>query len=55
MPERCLHRPADRVVLIAFGVIAFLGWRAVVSVPIESSMAGLPDVQQIRSVILHGC
>ena len=75
------------LVLIAFGVIAFLGWRAVVSVPIdafpdvtpsqvniytespglaaedieqlltfpiESSMAGLPDVKQIRSVSLFG-
>ncbi|HNP35016.1 MAG TPA: CusA/CzcA family heavy metal efflux RND transporter [Woeseiaceae bacterium] len=75
------------LVLIVFGVIAFLGWRAVVSVPIdafpdvtpvqvniytespglaaedveelltfpiESSMAGLPDVQQIRSVSLFG-
>jgi cobalt-zinc-cadmium resistance protein CzcA len=75
------------LVLIAFGVIAFLGWRAVVNVPIdafpdvtpvqvniytespglaaedveelltfpiESSMAGLPGVQQIRSVSLFG-
>jgi cobalt-zinc-cadmium resistance protein CzcA len=75
------------LVLIVFGVIAFLGWRAVVTVPIdafpdvtpaqvniytespglaaedieqlltfpiESSMAGLPDVQQIRSVSLFG-
>ena len=75
------------LVLIAFGVIAFLGWRAVVTVPIdafpdvtpvqvniytespglaaedveqlltfpiESSMAGLPGVQQIRSVSLFG-
>lgn len=75
------------LVIIAFGVIAFLGWRAVVSVPIdafpdvtptqvniytespglaaedieqlltfpiESSMAGLPNVQQIRSVSLFG-
>lgn len=75
------------LVLITFGVIAFLGWRAVVSVPIdafpdvtptqvniytespglaaedieqlltfpiESSLAGLPDVQQIRSVSLFG-
>ena len=75
------------LVLIAFGVIAGLGWRAVVSVPIdafpdvtpvqvniytespglaaedveelltfpiESGMAGLPNVQQIRSVSLFG-
>jgi cobalt-zinc-cadmium resistance protein CzcA len=75
------------LVLIAFGVIAFVGWRAVVTVPIdafpdvtpvqvniytespglaaedveelltfpiESSMAGLPGVQQIRSVSLFG-
>lgn len=75
------------LVLIAFGVIAFLGVRAVVSVPIdafpdvtpnqvniytespglaaedveqlltfpiESGMAGLPNVQQIRSVSLFG-
>ena len=75
------------LVLIAFGVIAALGWRAVVTVPIdafpdvtpvqvniytessglaaedveqlltfpiESSMAGLPKVQEIRSVSLFG-
>ncbi|MGE4615919.1 MAG: efflux RND transporter permease subunit, partial [Gammaproteobacteria bacterium] len=75
------------LVLIAFGAIAFLGWRAVVTVPIdafpditpaqvniytespglaaedveqlitfpiESGMAGLPKVQQIRSVSLFG-
>ena len=75
------------LVLIAFGVIAFLGWRAVVTVPIdafpdvtpaqvniytespglaaedveqlltfpiESGMAGLPKVQEIRSVSLFG-
>ncbi len=75
------------LVLIFFGVIAFLGWRAVVNVPIdafpdvtpaqvniytespglaaedveqlltfpiESSMAGLPKVEQIRSVSLFG-
>ena len=75
------------LVLIAFGVIAFLGWRAVVSVPIdafpdvtpaqvniytespglaaedveqlltfpiESGMAGLPKVEEIRSVSLFG-
>ncbi|HEY5646725.1 MAG: CusA/CzcA family heavy metal efflux RND transporter [Gammaproteobacteria bacterium] len=75
------------LVLIAFGTVAFLGWRAVVSVPIdafpdvtpvqvniytespglaaedveqlltfpvESGMAGLPKVQQIRSVSLFG-
>ncbi len=75
------------LVLIAFGVIAALGWRAVVSVPIdafpdvtpvqvniytespglaaedieqlltfpiESGMAGLPKVQEIRSVSLFG-
>ena len=75
------------LVLIAFGVIAFLGWRAVVTVPIdafpdvtpvqvniytespglaaedveqlltfpvESGMAGLPDVEEIRSVSLFG-
>ncbi len=75
------------LVLIIFGVIAFLGWRAVVNVPIdafpdvtpaqvniytespglaaedveqlltfpiESSMAGLPKVEQIRSVSLFG-
>jgi len=75
------------LVLILFGVIAALGWRAVVSVPIdafpdvtpaqvniytespglaaedveqlltfpiESGMAGLPKVQQIRSVSLFG-
>ena len=73
--------------VIAFGVIAFLGWRAVNTVPIdafpdltpiqvnvytespglaaedveelltfpvESGMAGLPDVEQIRSVSLFG-
>jgi len=75
------------LVLVFFGVIAFLGWRAVVSVPIdafpdvtpaqvniytespglaaedveqlltfpiESGMAGLPKVQEIRSVSLFG-
>lgn len=75
------------LVLIAFGVISFLGWRAVVTVPIdafpdvtpaqvniytespglaaedveqlltfpiESGMAGLPKVQEIRSVSLFG-
>ena len=75
------------LVLIAFGVIAFLGWRAIFSVPIdafpdvtpaqvniytespglaaedveqlltfpiESGMAGLPKVQEIRSVSLFG-
>lgn len=75
------------LVLILFGVIAFLGWRAVVTVPIdafpdvtpaqvniytespglaaedveqlltfpiESSLAGLPKVQEIRSVSLFG-
>jgi len=75
------------LVLIAFGVVAFLGWRAVVTVPIdafpdvtpaqvniytespglaaedveqlltfpiESGMAGLPNVQEIRSVSLFG-
>ncbi|NNL48664.1 MAG: efflux RND transporter permease subunit, partial [Acidimicrobiia bacterium] len=75
------------LVLIIFGVVAFLGWRAVVTVPIdafpdvtpaqvniytespglaaedveqlltfpiESGMAGLPKVQQIRSVSLFG-
>ena len=75
------------LVLIIFGVVAFLGYRAVVSVPIdafpdvtpaqvniytespglaaedveqlltfqiESGMAGLPKVQQIRSVSLFG-
>lgn len=75
------------LVLIAFGVIAALGWRSVVTVPIdafpdvtpvqvniytessglaaedveqlltfpiESSMAGLPKVQEIRSVSLFG-
>lgn len=75
------------LVLIAFGVIAFMGWRAVVTVPIdafpdvtpaqvniytespglaaedveqlltfpiESGLAGLPKVQQIRSVSLFG-
>ncbi len=75
------------LVLIAFGVVAFLGWRAVMTVPIdafpdvtpaqvniytespglaaedieqlltfpiESGMAGLPKVQQIRSVSLFG-
>ncbi len=75
------------LVIIAFGVVAFLGWRAVVTVPIdafpdvtpvqvniytespglaaedveqlltfpvESSMAGLPGVQEIRSVSLFG-
>ncbi|MEQ9004447.1 MAG: CusA/CzcA family heavy metal efflux RND transporter [Pseudomonadales bacterium] len=75
------------LVLIVFGTVAFLGWRAVVSVPIdafpdvtpvqvniytespglaaedveqlltfpvESGMAGLPKVQQIRSVSLFG-
>ena len=73
--------------LVAFGLIAFLGWRAVNTVPIdafpdltpiqvniytespglaaeaveqlltfpvESGMAGLPGVQQIRSVSLFG-
>ena len=73
--------------LVAFGLVAFLGWRAVNTVPIdafpdltpiqvniytespglaaeaveqlltfpvESGMAGLPDVQQIRSVSLFG-
>ncbi|PHS22332.1 MAG: CusA/CzcA family heavy metal efflux RND transporter [Robiginitomaculum sp.] len=75
------------LVLIAFGVVGFLGWRAVTTIPIdafpdvtpvqvniytespglaaedveqlltfpvESGMAGLPDVQQIRSVSLFG-
>jgi len=75
------------LVLIFFGVVAFLGWRAVVTVPvdafpdvtptqvniytespglaaedveqlltfpIESGMAGLPGVQEIRSVSLFG-
>lgn len=75
------------LVLIAFAVVAFLGWRAYVTVPIdafpdvtpaqvniytespglaaedveqlltfpiESGMAGLPRVQQIRSVSLFG-
>ncbi len=75
------------LVLIAFGVVGFMGWRAVVSVPIdafpdvtpvqvniytespglaaedieqlltfpiESGMAGLPKVQEIRSVSLFG-
>ena len=75
------------LVLLAFGVVAFLGWRAVVTVPIdafpdvtptqvniytespglaaedveqlltfpvESAMAGLPRVKQIRSVSLFG-
>ena len=75
------------LVLIFFGVVAFLGWRAVVTVPIdafpdvtpvqvniytespglaaedveqlltfpiESGMAGLPSVQEIRSVSLFG-
>ena len=75
------------LVLIAFGVVAFLGWRAIVTVPIdafpdvtpaqvniytespglaaedveqlltfpiESGMAGLPKVQEIRSVSLFG-
>ena len=75
------------LVLIIFGVVAFLGWRAVVTVPIdafpdvtpaqvniytespglaaedveqlltfpiESGMAGLPKVQEIRSVSLFG-
>ena len=75
------------LVLIAFGIVAFLGWRAVVTVPIdafpdvtpaqvniytespglaaedveqlltfpiESSMAGLPKVKEIRSVSLFG-
>ncbi len=75
------------LVLVAFGVVAFLGWRAVVTIPIdafpdvtpvqvniytespglaaedveqlltfpiESGMAGLPKVQQIRSVSLFG-
>jgi heavy metal efflux system protein len=75
------------LVIIAFLVIGFLGWRAVTTVPIdafpdvtpvqvniytespglaaedveqlltfpvESGMAGLPDVQQIRSVSLFG-
>ncbi len=75
------------LVLIIFGVIAFLGWRAVVTVPIdafpdvtpaqvniytespglaaedveqlltfpiESGLAGLPKVQEIRSVSLFG-
>ncbi len=75
------------LVLIIFGVVAFLGWRAVVTIPIdafpdvtpaqvniytespglaaedveqlltfpvESSMAGLPKVQEIRSVSLFG-
>ena len=75
------------LVLIIFGVVTFLGWRAVVTVPIdafpdvtptqvniytespglaaedveqlltfpiESGMAGLPKVQQIRSVSLFG-
>ena len=75
------------LVLIAFAVVGFLGWRAIVTVPIdafpdvtpiqvniytespglaaedveqlltlpiESGMAGLPDVQQIRSASLFG-
>ena len=75
------------LVLIAFGAIAFLGWRAIYTVPIdafpdvtpaqvniytespglaaedveqlltfpiESGMAGLPKVQEIRSVSLFG-
>ena len=75
------------LVLIAFGVVAFLGWRAIYTVPIdafpdvtpaqvniytespglaaedveqlltfpiESGMAGLPKVQEIRSVSLFG-
>lgn len=75
------------LVLVGFLVVAFLGWRAVTTVPvdaypdvtpvqvniytespglaaedieqlltfpIESAMAGLPDVQQIRSVSLFG-
>lgn len=75
------------LVLIIFGVVAFLGWRAVMTVPVdafpdvtpvqvniytespglaaedveelltfpvESGMAGLPGVQQIRSVSLFG-
>lgn len=75
------------LVLIFFGVVAFLGWRAVVTVPvdafpdvtptqvniytespglaaedveqlltfpIESGMAGLPGVEEIRSVSLFG-
>ncbi len=75
------------LVLIVFGVVAFLGWRAIVTVPIdafpdvtpaqvniytespglaaedveqlltfpiESGMAGLPKVQEIRSVSLFG-
>ena len=75
------------LVLIIFGVVAFLGWRSVVTVPIdafpdvtpaqvniytespglaaedveqlltfpiESGLAGLPNVQQIRSVSLFG-
>lgn len=75
------------LVLIVFGVVAFLGWRAVATVPIdafpdvtpaqvniytespglaaedieqlltfpiESGMAGLPKVQEIRSVSLFG-
>ncbi|PHS28456.1 MAG: CusA/CzcA family heavy metal efflux RND transporter [Robiginitomaculum sp.] len=75
------------LVLIAFSVVGFLGWRAVTTIPIdafpdvtpvqvniytespglaaedveqlltfpvESGMAGLPDVQEIRSVSLFG-
>ncbi len=75
------------LVLVTFAVVAFLGWRAVVTVPIdafpdvtpvqvniytespglaaedieqlltfpiESGMAGLPNVQEIRSVSLFG-
>ena len=75
------------LVLIVFGVVAFMGWRAVVTVPIdafpdvtpaqvniytespglaaedieqlltfpiESGLAGLPGVQEIRSVSLFG-
>ena len=75
------------LVLIAFAVVAFLGWRAVITVPvdafpdvtptqvniytespglaaedveqlltfpIESGMAGLPNVEEIRSVSLFG-
>ena len=75
------------LVLVAFAVVGFLGWRAIVTVPIdafpdvtpvqvniytespglaaedveqlltlpiESGMAGLPDVQQIRSASLFG-
>ncbi len=75
------------LVLVAFGVVAFLGWRAISTVPIdafpdvtpvqvniytespglaaedveqlltypiESGLAGLPKVQEIRSVSLFG-